>query len=540
MQFSIQAMSPLYLSGTLRKMEQQYQQQFPHIDLMQRAGKTAAEVILQQLGTVSRAGLPQVLVLIGHGNNGGDGLVTALALAKAGCAVSVGLVGQIAKFSPQTQLAYQQWLAHGGKVETSLAIILQWLQATHANATDVIVDALLGIGLRGMPNADMQQVITQLHHLQVLGWHGNVIALDVPSGVQADTGYVYANPNADWGWAVRADTTVTFIGDKPGLHTGDGDDYAGKVIGKTLDVDLPTADGYLIQAPPVLPPARKRNSHKGTHGTLVVVGGAAGMRGAVCLAARAGLLIGAGKVFACMPQAEHANDNLQAVNLPPEIMQAIDSAVFNQANCLVLGPGLGMSQPAVEWLRQAMALATPLVLDADALNRLATDASLRQLLQQRGNAGWHTIMTPHPGEARRLLAAVVPTDWAPNNQTQQANDYPYAVENRIAAAQTLAREYHSICVLKGAGSLIAMPDGRWFMNASGNPGLAAAGMGDTLAGLIGGLITQGLAAQHAALLAVYLHGAAADTLAKSVGEIGLTASEIALQSRYLLNQWVRG
>jgi hydroxyethylthiazole kinase-like uncharacterized protein yjeF len=266
-------------------------------------------------------------------------------------------------------------------------------------------------------------------------------------------------------------------------------------------------------------PPRERDSHKGDFGSVAIIGGAEGMLGAAFLAARAALLSGAGRVYAA-PLAESA----PTVDfLHPEIMlRAPDKlSELPQLACVVIGPGLGQSPAAVRLLEHWVMQNVPLLLDADALNLLSTHPHLRDAMQSRKAAN---VITPHPGEAARLLncsAARIQQD-------------------RSECALRLARELNAVCLLKGAGSVCAHPDGSWFINTSGNPGLASAGMGDVLSGIISSFIAQGLGAFDAVKLGVYLHGAAADALVeRSIGPVGLTASEIALEVRNLINQYNR-
>ena len=264
----------------------------------------------------------------------------------------------------------------------------------------------------------------------------------------------------------------------------------------------------------IIIPIRKENAHKGDHGSVAIIGGASGMLGAVVLASRAALVTGAGRVYASF-LSEHTPE----VDLMyPEIMvrspEALKSLV--QLDCVVIGPGLGLSNQASTllsfWLNQPV----PLVIDADALNLIASDNLLSNLLKQRQVT---SIITPHPGEAARLL----------NNTSKDIQ------ENRIESALKLAQQYHAICVLKGANTVVAQ-ENQYHINTTGNAGLASGGTGDVLSGMLGSLVAQGLDALEASKTGVYIHGAAADSLvAKNIGPIGLTASEVILEARHLLN-----
>ena len=266
---------------------------------------------------------------------------------------------------------------------------------------------------------------------------------------------------------------------------------------------------------PALPP-RQSDAHKGSFGSIVIIGGDAGMVGAVLLAARAALLSGAGRVYAAML----ANDAPNVDLTQPEIMlrKVADLSQLKQLNVVVIGPGLGQSKTAIELLEFWLTQTVPILIDADALNLMAQHPHLADLCKKRQA---ETVITPHAGEAARLLATT-------SEDIQK---------NRTECALKLAQSLHVTCVLKGAGSICAHTDGTWFINTTGNPGLASGGTGDVLSGIIGSLMAQGLNALDAAKLGVYLHGAAADALlAEGLGPVGLTASEVALEVRNIINQ----
>ncbi|HPX89367.1 MAG TPA: NAD(P)H-hydrate dehydratase [Methylophilaceae bacterium] len=261
-------------------------------------------------------------------------------------------------------------------------------------------------------------------------------------------------------------------------------------------------------------PLRSADAHKGTFGSVAVIGGAAGMVGSVLLAGRAALYSGAGRIYAAL-----LSENAPAVDfLQPEIMlRGLDEiAQLLQLNCLVIGPGLGQSTVAIKQLEYWVNQSVPIVLDADALNLIAGHPHLAHAVASRIAP---TVMTPHIGEAARLLAC--------NTEA--------VMQNRLECAVKLATKFSAICVLKGAGTIIAQDINHYFINTSGNVGLASGGTGDVLSGIIGSLMAQGLAVIDAAKLGVYVHGAAADALVKKgVGPIGLTASEVILAARNIL------
>lgn len=278
-----------------------------------------------------------------------------------------------------------------------------------------------------------------------------------------------------------------------------------------LDIEADPIQGWLKP--------RAKNSHKGDFGSVGVIGGAPGMAGAALLAARAAFLLGAGRVYAGLLDIRIAIDPAmpELMLVPPERVLAIEPPA-----CLVVGPGLGHSGTARQCLLDALNSPLPLLIDADGLNLLAKDAELPALLKQRQAP---TLLSPHPGEAGRLLGI--------GSQEVQAD--------RVGCVQKLAETFNCIALLKGAGSLITRPNGQIWRNTTGNPGLASAGMGDVLSGMIGALAAQGLDLERAVVYAVYLHGAAADKLVSegTAGPVGLTASEVARAARDLLNQWLK-
>lgn len=487
---------PLYLTRHLREIERQH----GAAGLMEKAGFAAAELARDMIGQGSR-----VLVLAGPGNNGGDALVTARWLKTWWYDVDVVFTGDRTKLSQDAAVAYDAWIAAGG------ALIREIPTAKF----DLVIDGLFGIGLQRAPDGIYPELIAFINAQPT-----PVLSLDVPSGLDADTGRTF-------GIAVEADRTITFIGHKPGLYTLDGPDHAGQVHLADLGIGYPTLsgqqdgsqEGQLIQAAPALPARRRRNSHKGNFGDVGMLGGAETMVGAAFMAARAALLMGSGRVIVGL-LAQHA----PVVDLrQPELMvrDAASLLALDSLDVIVAGPGLGRSPTARASLEQALLSPSKLVLDADALNMIAATPEFHAALAQRPTGS--TAITPHPGEAATLLGL----------------DTSSVQSNRIEAARRLAKKFNAVAVLKGCGSIVATPDGHWFVNASGNPGMAAAGMGDVLAGIIGGLIAQNMAMEAATLLGVHLHGAAADALvADGIGPLGLTASEVAQEARSLLNQWI--
>jgi hydroxyethylthiazole kinase-like uncharacterized protein yjeF len=346
----------------------------------------------------------------------------------------------------------------------------------------------------------------------------SAIALDIPSGLHSDSGRVL-------GSSVRARHTITFIALKPGLLTLDGPDHRGELHVRDLGLEpaalLPpqgrTIADEVISA--VLP-RRTLNSHKGTFGSLGVVGGATGMTGAALLAGRAALKLGSGRVYVGFL----APDAPSVDAAQPELMLRGVEDVLNTTSlgCLVLGPGLSQSADAQHCVERALALEMPLVIDADALNLIGAHPRLQELCATRGAA---TVVTPHPAEAARMSGRSI---------AEIQND-------RVQATLWLAQRYRATTVLKGVGTVVAEPDGHYHINTSGNPGLASAGMGDVLSGVLGALIAQGASTTLATCAAVRLHGLAADRRYRDLGgPIGMTASEVADAAREILNIAIYG
>ena len=487
-------LAPIYRSADLRAVETAAKA----LPLMERAGLAAADVAQAMAG--ARDG--SVLVLAGPGNNGGDAFVVARRLREAFFDVMVVYRGEPATLPTDAAAARDAWVGAGGT--TVADIPAGW-------AGSLIVDGLFGIGLA--------RAIAPLY-APLVDWANAsgrpILALDIPSGVGADTGRAL-------GPAIRAAATATFIALKPGLLTGDGVDLCGEVSVHSLGIDpepITPAMGHRLEWPTLaaLLPATLlrdvRNVHKGTFGTLGIVGGAHGMVGAPLLTGRAALLTGAGKVWIGFVATEHpAADWAQ-----PELMlRAADQVLNAGLDALICGPGLGNDDVARALVARSINVHAPLVLDADALNVIAADPALAAAVAARHSP---TVATPHPAEAGRLLGVTTASLQA----------------DRLGAAQTLAAKLRAAVVIKGAGSVLAYPDGTWDINASGNPGLASAGTGDVLAGLAGAFLAQGIDAKMALRVAVCLHGAAADTCVHGGrGPLGLTASEIAPAARSLLN-----
>lgn len=496
---------PILCAAALRDVEQRQRQAEP--PLMERAGQAASRLALHLLADRPRPLAP--LIIAGPGNNGGDAFVVARLLRQAGFAPRVVFVGHADQLPDDARKAHDQWIAAGGTTLDVDAL------PTDEAACALVIDGLFGIGLT-RPLTDAHAALVK----RINAFDCPILALDIPSGLDAATGRVL-------GVAVRATHTLSFIALKPGLLTLDGPDHCGEIsvhdleLGSAITASAANAApdcGRTVGREPfagALRP-RPRNSHKGSYGSVGILGGAAGMAGAALLAGRAALALGGGRIYLGMLE------RLAVDPRQPELMLRAPEEIFGLADCLAVGPGLGQSADALALLRRAVDGKLPLLLDADALNLCAAHPDLLDRLTDRGHAA-PVVLTPHPAEAARLL------------QTDTAS----IQADRLAAAQALARRCNAAVVLKGCGSIIALPDGRWYINTTGNPGLASAGSGDVLSGMLIALIAQGWPAAEALLAAVHLHGSAADTcVAAGIGPIGLTAGELIPQARSLLNRWV--
>jgi ADP-dependent NAD(P)H-hydrate dehydratase / NAD(P)H-hydrate epimerase len=458
----------------------------PGAELMRRAAAAAWREARQRWPTARR-----IAVCCGRGNNGGDGYALALLARAEGCEVRVFQLGEPPS-GASAGPAVAAWIAAGGVIDRAAS------PADFAQAQpELVVDALFGIGLTRPVEGLAAEWIAAIN-----AHPAPVLALDLPSGLDADTGQVH-------GAAVRADLSLSFIGHKLGAWTGTGPSICGTRVLDGLAVPAAAYAGVqplarFITAADVLQalPRRLRHAHKGHHGHVLVVGGAPGMAGAALLAARAALRGGAGWVSL----ATHPEHAAALVAAQPEVMvQAVTTAealrpLLARATVVVVGPGLGAADWGLPLWEAVLASGRPLVVDADGLNALA------QRPQSLGGA----VITPHPGEAARLLglksAAEVEAD-------------------RCGAARRLQARYQAVSVLKGAGSLVA--DGRQLrLCPTGNPGMAVGGMGDVLAGLIGALMAQGLDPATAAAVGVRAHADAADTVAALRGERGLLPSDL--------------
>jgi len=484
---------PIYTAPAIRKLEELAAPASG--TLMERAGAAAAEFARGLCGDTAKA----ILVVAGPGNNGGDAFEVAAHLKRWFFRVSVVFSGERGKLPKDALAALGKWEAAGGTLLGEIPGEPRF---------DLAVDGLFGTGLARPLAGTHGTLVEKLNALGV-----PILALDVPSGIDADTGAIM-------GCAVRASHTLTFIAYKPGLLTLEGPDHCGELKLDTLGLDparLLEPEGMLLDAD-ILDRAiapRPRNFHKGQAGSVGVLGGAAGMVGAAVIAGRAALKCGAGRVYLGLltPRPPYVDD------VQPELMLRKPAALLEKelVDVLVVGPGMGKADSARRLLAAALAAPLTIVLDADALNLIAASRALATSLAKRKAA---TLLTPHPAEAARLLGVTTGK----------------AQADRVAAARTIAKRYRCTAVLKGNGSVIAEPGGKFWINPTGNPGMASAGMGDALAGIVAALCAQGAEPLQALLAGTYVHGAAADALvAAGSGPRGITASEVIDGARALIN-----
>lgn len=461
----------------------------------------------------------KVAIFCGKGNNGGDGFVVARHLLDRGADVSVFLVWPKDEITGDARLNLEILERMDGNIaylgEGASAAEAATLAASQA---DVIVDAILGTGIRGPVTGPAAAVIEALMRAP----RRLVVSVDVPSGVQADTGAVV-------GPAVKADVTVTFALPKVGLVVYPGAEYCGRLV--VADIGIPRR---ILEAPGrgftlidrefaagLLPP-RRPDSHKGSYGRVLVVAGSEGLAGAAVLSSVAVLRSGAGLVTLAGPE---SLVDAMASRLPPEVMtlalpetrarsiaRASAGVVIDRAgsfDALAIGPGLSRNPETQEAVREIVSESPiPVVVDADGLNALAADLEFLVGLAERARAP--LVFTPHPGEMARLTGLS-----------------PAEVQaDRIRIAQECAEAWGAAIVLKGARTVVAGPGGDVYINTSGNPGMATAGAGDVLTGVVAGLIAQGLDGVKAAALGVYVHGLAGDLARDEVGSSGLVASDI--------------
>ena len=482
----------LYTAAQVRGFDRRATDEFgvPGYELMTRAARATLDALLSAWPESH-----SLTVLCGTGNNGGDGFTLARLARERGLGVRVVSLGYTAALRGDAQRAWQDYARGGGR-------LTPWTPA--ALDSDVVVDALFGTGLGREIEDPARSMIAAVN-----ACGRPVLAMDVPSGLDSDTGHAH-------GIAVHADLTVTYVAHKVGCHIGPDIGCVGRLV--LDDLELPPAvfagvtprlrilDDLVMRE--ALPP-RARDAHKGRHGHVLVVGGGKGMPGAALLAGEAALRTGAGLVTLAV----HPS-NAAVVAHRPELMCVAASTgaelagALERATVVAVGPGLGQAPWSAEMLRVVLESGKPLVVDADALNLLAS--------MQMQRADW--VLTPHPGEAARLLGTTV--------EEVQAD--------RLAAARELQSRYGGTIVLKGAGSIVWPDHGPPAICRNGNPGMATGGMGDVLTGVIAGLVAQRCVPGLAAAAGVYAHALAGDRAARG-GQRGLIAGDVIAELRGCVN-----
>lgn len=477
--------------------------------LMENAGRMTAQKILQHFG--DRIGGGVVAVVAGKGNNGGDGFVVARHLHNAGVKVKVILIPPRKDVSGDAdtnlkiieRLGYEIIYADGNYEVIERAFLSD-------KSIKLVVDAIFGTGLDSEVKGVYREVIELLNSLNTIR-----VAVDIPSGLCGDRGIPL-------GVCIKADMTVTFGLPKAGLLTYPGKEFVGLL--EVVDIGFPREfieeiepAGYLLTEEFVGSLLKKRapNTHKGTYGHLLAICGSTGKTGAACLTAIGGIRAGAGLVTVAVPEsiAGYVDARvLESLTFPLKEREgfiamdreAIDIAM-KEKTAIAIGPGIGVTDDTVELISYILKRSTvPVVIDADGINSLSKD---KEVLKKRN---CEVILTPHPGEMARLISST------PQN----------VQKNRLEIARNFAREFSVFLVLKGAGTLIATPEGLLYFNTTGNPGMACGGMGDVLTGLIGGFLAQGYEPRKASVLGVYIHGAAGDRAEKELGRWGFGAEEL--------------
>jgi len=489
----------LYAAAQLREFDRRAIETYgiAGSELMTRAGTAAFRALRARMPRARR-----IAVICGPGNNGGDGYVVARLAREAGLVPTVVTLGNPSVTSRDAAAMRACCEAAG--------VIVQAFDVSQLEHTDVIVDALLGIGLARPVQNEWRNAIEAINVSAA-----PVLAIDIPSGLHAESGAVM-------GAAVRAEVTISFIGLKAGLFTGSGREHAGEILFDDLGLPPDAYNGIVPIARRLSEddlhdriPRRARDAHKGSFGHVLVVGGAPGMTGAARLCGQSAARLGSGLVtLATHPESTQTIDATRPELLAYATRSAKDlKPLLERATVVALGPGLSQSTWARAMFRAVLASKRALVVDADALNLLAREPVRR--------SDW--ILTPHPGEAARLL------------KTTAAG----IQQDRSAAIRALVKRYGGVCVLKGAGTLVASEadDTVWLCDR-GNPGMASGGTGDVLTGAIAALRAQGLTPLDAARLGVWLHAGAGDRAAQHEGQIGLLAGDLIPEMRHELNRLV--
>jgi ADP-dependent NAD(P)H-hydrate dehydratase / NAD(P)H-hydrate epimerase len=480
----------------------------PSLTLMERAGEAVAQAML---GRFTRNAKKGVLIIAGKGNNGGDGLVVARLLKKKRIPCEVALLAWQDELSPDAAHNLRAYLKLKGKVTEISAASLSLLSG-RISKNALIVDAILGTGIRSEVRGLFADAIALTNSSGL-----PVVAVDIPSGLDTDKGIPL-------GVAIQAEMTVALAFPKLGEVIYPGAKYAGELVVADIGIDeravaevAPKTELLEREMIRWLVPRREPDTHKGSYGHVLVLAGSRGKTGAAILSSRAAMRSGAGLTTLAAPRSLNnifasalveVMTELLRDNAAEEVEPLSDDEwrrLLERKNVLLFGPGIGVNhatQNILRWLLRN--LAVPWVIDADGLNNLVLE------IDRLRHAKVPPVLTPHPGEMARLTGKT----------TSEVN------ADRVGIARSFAVEHRCHLILKGARTVIAAPDGRVSINPTGNPGMASAGMGDVLAGMLAGLLGQGLAPEDATRLGVYLHGFVGDRVAETKGQIGLIASDI--------------
>ena len=481
----------------------------PGVVLMENAGLQVVQMVQDKLGDM---GGKVITIFAGKGNNGGDGLVAARHLHNRGAEVKVMLLAKPEDITGDAAINLNIWLKMEQNVYPVVCSDDLYALCPLLEKTDLIVDAIYGTGFKGTVREPAGSVMKAIN-----GCGKPVIAVDIPSGVEADTGRVSSV-------CIKAISTVTFAHPKLGLLLYPGAEYAGRV--RVADISIPALLGEnkglkrsllgLETVSEWLPP-RPAVSHKGDFGRVLVVAGSAGLTGAACLTAEAVARTGAGMVTLAVPEGMLGIvgaklTEVMTYPLPQTEQQSLSlealpviARLLEKADVLAMGPGLSTNPETVQLVRKlAGSLSLPCVLDADGLNAMANRTEIFK------QAKAPLVLTPHPGEMARLTGLAVSS----------------IEQDRLGTAEKYASLWGAVVALKGVPTLVTSPDGHTYINSSGNPGMSGGGSGDVLTGIIAGLLAQGMDAVRAAAAGVYLHGLAGDKAAEQKGMLGMLAGDI--------------
>jgi NAD(P)H-hydrate epimerase len=496
----------------------------PGVLLMERAGLAVASRIKEIFGR------KKVIVVSGSGNNGGDGFVVARSLYKEGWDVKVFLTARPEDLKGDALLQYKVAIKFGVNISPIKA--LQTYHSSLISKHSIFVDALLGTGLSKNVTGVLSEVISLLNKSNI-----PIISVDIPSGISSDTGQVM-------GEAVKADSTVTFGLPKRGHLLYPGAQHSGKLFIEDIGFpeELVRSDKFKVEllmkneVSPLLP-ERKRYSHKGDYGHVLIVAGSRGKTGAAFMAAKACLRSGAGLVTIGIPESladifqSRVTEEMTLIlpdkgdgTLSEKASKVILNFLNKKADVIAIGPGIGVSADTRKIIETLIKhCMSPLVIDADGINSLKS--SLKSIKEVFSKSKAPIILTPHPGEMARLLNPLT-LPFIKGGQGGITMRIPDIEKDRINVALSFAKKTRTYLVLKGVPTIITEPDGMTYINSTGNPGMASAGTGDVLTGMISGFLSQGIKPINASILGVYLHGLAGDIAASEKGEHSLIATDI--------------